>query len=225
MTTEDSPQKTALQIVISLNSNPKSPFFNRIKLYGGEYEANQSPPLSQATTVKSIISYISESVRESENDRFLKRKSLFKRTPGSSKSLPFRDYYAGNEDVKISDLFYCFFTAVRDTFKDSQGNSYWDFDPETMKPSNILHTTVGYSALLRIMIDLLGEVNENDRFKKPTYLGYLSKAKNLKVTDTDRYPFTSISTTRFYLDLSLAIWPAESRNDPRVIKLAESLKE
>ncbi|MBC3792401.1 DGQHR domain-containing protein [Spirosoma utsteinense] len=55
LTTKDSPQKTALQIVLALNAHEKSPFFNRIKLYGGDYDSNQSPPLSQATMVKSII--------------------------------------------------------------------------------------------------------------------------------------------------------------------------
>lgn len=225
LTTEDSPQKTALQIVISLNSNKKSPFYNRIKLYGGEYEKNQSPPLSQATMVKSIINYISESAREAENDRFVKRKQLFKRSLGSTKNLPFRNYYAANEDTKISDLFYYFFDAVKDTFKDQEGNSYWDFDPDTMKPSNILHTTVGYTALLRTLADILVELNENNKFEKVVYINYLNRAKKLNVTDSERYPFTSIATTRFYLDLSLAIWPPRNGDDSRLVKLAESLKE
>ncbi|MEQ1586830.1 MAG: DGQHR domain-containing protein [Cyclobacteriaceae bacterium] len=58
LTTEDSPQKTALQIVLALNAHPNSPFYNRVKLFGGDYEKNQTPPLSQAGMVKSIINLI-----------------------------------------------------------------------------------------------------------------------------------------------------------------------
>ncbi|MBY0425659.1 MAG: DGQHR domain-containing protein, partial [Cytophagales bacterium] len=102
--TRDTPQKTALQVVLALNSNKFSPFFNRIKLYGGNYERNQSPPLTQATMVKSIISLISENIRESENDRHKTRKELMVRTKGSIKYLPFREYYIKNMDTKISDI-------------------------------------------------------------------------------------------------------------------------
>jgi DGQHR domain-containing protein len=225
LTTEDSPQKTALQVVISLNSNSSSPFFNRINLYGGEYQRNQSPPLSQATMVKSIINLISESAREAENDRFKKRRSLLKRSPGSSKKLPFRNYYATNNDTKISDILFYYFSSVRETFVSVDGVAFWDFDPESMKPSNILHTTVGYTALLRILVDLLDEIDEDRRFEKNLFQVKLAPVKNLQVDNTERYPFTSISTTRFYLDMSLSIWPPKTPDDPRLSKLAEALKE
>ncbi|WP_186750566.1 ParB N-terminal domain-containing protein [Spirosoma utsteinense] len=85
LTTKDSPQKTALQIVLALNAHEKSPFFNRIKLYGGDYDSNQSPPLSQATMVKSIIDLISESLREAELDRYRSRDELFRTCWGIEK--------------------------------------------------------------------------------------------------------------------------------------------
>lgn len=223
LTTEDSPQKTALQSVLALNSFEKSPLHNRVKLYGGKYERNQSPPLTQAAMVKSIIDLISVNVKESERDRFRPRKDLKK---GSNDSLPFRKYYANNRDEIILDIMYSFFSAVQKSFT-SDGTSLWNLPEESSKPENILHTTVGYQALVDIMIDILKEVKEDsDRDKIETYETYLSKAKDkLNIVDKDRYPFTSKSRKRFYLDLSLAIWPAKGPTDPRLIELTESLKD
>ena len=94
LTTNDSPQKTALQVVLALNAHEKSPFYNRVNLYGKEYVRNQNPPLSQATMVKSIINLICENLRESERDRFKDRILLNERRTGTTKYLPFREYYA-----------------------------------------------------------------------------------------------------------------------------------
>lgn len=224
LTSEDSPQKTALQIVLALNAHEKSPFFNRINLYGQDYQRNQSPPLSQATMVKSILNLICENLRESERDRFRERKALFQRSSGSTRGLPFRKYYAGNEDSKISDLFFYYFNSVKEVFVDSNGVSYWDFNPETMKPTNILQTTVGYIALLNILVDILPEIHEENRFAINLYSTYLSKCKNLDFKDVKRYPFTSRSQSVLYLDMSLQIWPTTDVNDPRKIKLRELLE-
>jgi DGQHR domain-containing protein len=222
---DDSPQKTALQIVLALNAHEKSPFFNRINLYGNDYEKNQSPPLSQAGMVKSIVSLISENVRESERDRFKERRELNQRSAGSEKYLPFRTYYANNNDKGISDIFFYFFKAVKETFKDSEGNSYWDFDPESMRPTNILQTTVGYSAFLNLLVEILPQIKESDRYSISTYENYLHKAKRVNVTDLKRYPFTSKSQSILSLDLSLAVFPAKDNTDTRVLRLYELLNK
>lgn len=225
LTTEDSPQKTALQIVLILNAHERSPFHNRINLYGQDYARNQSPPLSQATMVRSIVNLICENLRESERDRFRPRKKLFQRSPSSTRELPFRNYYAGDEDSKISDIFFYYFGSVRDVFVDQDGHSLWEFNPETMRPSNILQTTVGYIALLNLLVDILKEEPENRRHSNDTYSSYLRKASDINFKDIKRYPFTSKSQTIFYLDLSLAIWPATDNNDERLKKLEEALNK
>lgn len=226
LTTEDSPQKSALQIALGLNALEESPFYERVKLYGEEYDKNQSPPLSQATMVKSIIDLISENSKEAENDRFRKRSELSKRSDGSSKKLPFRRYYANNKDESIYDLFYYFFNAVKDTFVDDAGKSYWMFTSEIIKPNNILQTTVGYQALLALLVDLLDVVKDDTaRFKKETYAEYLKKCKTLRFYDTGRYPYTSVSKTILHMDMSLAIWPAQSNDDARITKLNDALKK
>ncbi|MFT4017692.1 MAG: DGQHR domain-containing protein [Agriterribacter sp.] len=224
LSTEDSPQKTALQVVLALNAHSNSPFYNRIKLYGGDYERNQTPPLSQATMVKSIINLISENARQAENDRFRSRKELLRRSAGSNKELPFRKYYATNKDNAISNILFYYFSAVKSSFE-VEGESMWDFNPEIMKPSNILHTTVGYQALLEILIDILPKIDEDKRFQTSTYKPYTDKFSELRISDATRYPFTSKSKNIFYLDMSLLLEPAKAPNDPRVLKLHELLKK
>jgi len=225
LTTSDSPQKSSLQIALALNAHMKSPFYGRIKLYGGEYERNQSPPLSQATMVKSIIDLICENIRESENDRFRKRSELLKRSVGSAKNLPFRIYYANNEDTKISDIFFFYFSTVQICFIKSDGTSYWDFDPDTMKPTNILQTTVGYLALLDILIEILENLEEKHKFSLQSYEPYLINANHLDFENVQRYPFTSKSRNILYLDMSLSIWPPTSKDDNRILRLNELLKK
>lgn len=224
LNTDDSPQKTALQITLALNAHPNSPFFKRINLYGGRYERNQSPPLSQAAMVKSIIDRICENTREAELDRYRERSQLKTRPANSKKVLPFRKWYANNEDTKISDILFFYFSAVRDTFKKSDGTSYWEFHPESMKPQNALHATVGYLAFL----DLLSEIiekrpSDSDLVSKEYYQRLLSKANSINFENLERYPFTSRTSSILYLDLSLAVFPSPNPDDPRKIRLREYL--
>ncbi|MEQ3676074.1 MAG: DGQHR domain-containing protein [Dokdonia sp.] len=226
--TDDTPQKTALQIVLQLNSHNKSPFYNRIKLYGGSYDKNSNPPLSQATMVKSIVSLISENNREAENDRFRKRKELSKRSESSKKFLPFRKYYAIDKDNIISDILFFFFNEVREVFS-KQHDSLWNFDADN-KPTNILHTTVGYEALLKILEDILkietnmsnlNYENADDIFRQK----YLSKISDLNLNDINRYSFNQRGKKYFYLDMSLAIWPPKSADDKRLEELRKLTEE
>jgi DGQHR domain-containing protein len=222
LTSNDSPQKSALQIVLSLNGYEKSPFFNRIKLYGGKYAINQSPPLTQANMVKSIIDKISANMRDAEKDRYRNRKELLKNT---TPELCFRRYYAEDKDDYIGDILFAFFKAVQNTFRDEADRSYWDFS-DTTKASNILHTAAGYHALLRILTEILKhELADDRRDKVATYVEYLGKSKTLKFNDQQRYPFTSISRTILFLDLHLNIWPPVDSNDDRLRRLDEALKK
>ncbi|RYU91352.1 DGQHR domain-containing protein [Mucilaginibacter terrigena] len=230
LTTNDSPQKTALQVVLSLNSHEQSPFYNRINLYGGDYPRNESPPLSQATMIKSIVDLICENLREAERDRFKNRKELLKRNLGSQKFLPFRLWYANDSDTKISDAIYYFFTAVKKVFLDRNAKSLWEFDPQIgFKPKNILQTTVGYLALLSIMVDILKDCSERSNLNQfslntTVFENFLNKAKGINILDSSRYQFTSRSKNILYYDISLLIWPPISQNDERFGKLSELLK-
>lgn len=215
LTANDSPQKSALQISLSLNGYEGSPFYNRIKLHGGSYGANQNPPLTQATIVKSLIDLICTNLRDSENDRFRPRRELLKNI---NPDLCFRRYYANNNDNFISDILFSYFTSVKEVFVNDQDISFWDFG-ESTKPTNILQTTVGYQALLDLLVDILKELQEEDKDKIDSYKQYLRKVTGLDFANQQRYPFTSKSRKIFYYDLSLKVWPPTSPNDERQIKL------
>ncbi|MEQ8584074.1 MAG: DGQHR domain-containing protein [Marinoscillum sp.] len=190
LTKDDSPQKSSLEIVLALNGIDKSPFSNRIKLVGGNYAKGVNVPLSQATMVKSILYNISNNYREAEIDRFKKRSDL-KPNP---KGLIFRKYYANNEDFKIIRILYSFFSAVQDVFIDEGGKSFWNITGHEV--SNILHTNVGYQALIRVLIYILPKIDEENRDKKEVYFDILKPAKVVNIGDSGvekRYPFTSSS--------------------------------
>ena len=190
LNTGDTPQKTALQIVLSLNGHESSPFYKRIKLYGGSYSKQISPPLSQSAMVNSITKLICENLREAENDRYKKRKELLKRSEKSKVDLPFRNYYARDEDEKISDIMFYFFSNIKSTFLDSKNNSYWNIDNGVVMP-NILHTTVGYNALMKILVEIIkyswsSNLDMDEHFKM-----LLSKVKKIEINDINRYSFNN----------------------------------
>jgi len=226
--TSDTPQKTSLQVVLSLNGHPESPFYKRIKLYGESYIGGENPPLTQATMVKSIVSRISENLRESEKDRYKSRKELLDRSPGSKKFLPFRKYYAADNDFFISDIIFFYFFEIRKVFvfdsNDRENISYWDYEESV--PKNILQTAVGYDSLMNILDDLLGEVSINHTIdyqfsQNVFYDKYLRKLSSLDITNINRYSFNQRGKRFFYLDMHLAIWPPNSRSDQRILDLNE----
>lgn len=222
---DDTPQKTAIQAIIALNGHKNSPFYNRIKFYGGDYSVDASPPLSQATMAKSIVSLISENLRESERDRYRKRSELKNKTPGSKKILPFRKFYANNEDSIISDILFYFFNAVKETFKTNNGLSFWDFTSPNLKPTNILQTTVGYETLLNILVDILETKEVNQFNSMNVFIPYLAKCKNIDFGNTNLYTFNNRGKKILYLTMSLAIFPPNLNNpkDNRKQELSELL--
>jgi len=204
---DDTPQKTAIQIIIALNGHEASPFYKRIKFYGGDYSTEASPPLTQATMAKSIVSLISENLRESERDRNRKRSELKSRTPGSEKFLPFRNYYANNQDNVISDIMFYYFNTIKSLFTDDEGFSLWDFKSINKKPTNILQTTVGYDALIQILVDILKNEKLNIFDKIDVFIPFLEKCKDIKFDDNTLYTFNNRGKKLLYLTMSLCIYP------------------
>ena len=218
--TSDTPQKTAIQIIIVLNSHPRSPFFNRIKFYGGDFSEDNSAPLSQGTMAKSIVGLISENLRESERDRHKRRKELLVRTNGSTKFLPFRNFYANDQDDRISDLLFYYFSSVRDIFIGPNGTSYWTIPLGTKKPLNIFQTTVGYEALLNILSDIVKKF-KLQVFDEETFNRFLLTCSNLRIDDTTRYTFNNRGKKILSLDMSLAIFPPDYNLNPKDNREAE----
>ena len=215
LSTADSPYKTALEIVLALNGHPKSPFYKRIKLYGGNYDKTDSPPLSKATMVKSIVALISTSLRESENDKYRERKEL--RTWKSTKSLPFRLFYANDEDSKIADCMFFFFSSIRNAF-----SNQWNYNGQS-KPTNILQSTVGYEALMKILVDILDRA-EFKQFSEESFSRYIGKIKGLEVEDTLHFPMSTIGKKIFYNSMFIALFPDDGTVDEKQEEIDKLLK-
>ena len=209
---KDTPYKTALEVTLALNAHPKSPFFNRIKLYGNNYDKSFLPPLSQSTMIKRIVSMISESLRESENDRFRDRRAL--RNQNSGKFLPFRKYYAEDRDVEISNCLFFFFNAVRETFRE-----LWEYSTQN-KPENVLQSTIGFEALMMIMSDIL-ERNKVDVFSKNTFSSFISKLSSLELSDNTLYPMTTKGRRIFYLSMFIRLFPDDQSVEIKKAELEE----
>lgn len=188
LSANDTPYKTALEVVLALNGHPKSPFYRRIKLYGGNYKKKNvngdisSPPLSQSTMIKNIVSFICENKREAENDKYRNRKELLRKT--TTKSLPFREFYAQDKDYLISDCLFYFYGSVQRILGD-----YWNYSTNT-SPQNILQSTVGFEALLRILSDILNDSNILD-FSATTFDPYISKLVGVKFENQEQFPITT----------------------------------
>jgi len=202
LSTNDTPYKTALEVTLALNSHSKSPFFKRIKLYGGNYKRGESPPLSQATMIKSIVALISESLRDSEKDKYRKRKDLKIRT--NNKFLPFRRFYANNEDFKISDCLFYYYNSIQSIIKIND-KSLWDYDGIS-KPENILQSTVGYEALLKILVDILKYENISE-FNSDVFSPFVNKIKDVPFNDSSLFPMSTKGKNVLYNTLSLLIYP------------------
>jgi DGQHR domain-containing protein len=196
LSSKDSPQKSSLNITLILNSNPKSPFVDRIKLAGGIYKRGQSPPLSQATLVKSILKNICGSINNAEIERY-KDRQYFLDTPNVS--LPFRIYYGKGEDSKILRILVAFYNAVKETFKNKTEQEFWKMGIDIEQ--NILQTTVGFESLLLLLNKILPNLKEEHRDNKNRYISILEGAKELPFSDLEKYPLTSKTRTIFYDDL------------------------
>ena len=212
LTSDDSPQKTALEVALALNAHPKSPFYRRIKLYGGTYTKDDSRPLSQAAMIKSIIKGICSSVQSAETERYKKRKDFNEKN--SSRSLSFRQFYADNRDDLISDCMFYFFNSVRNEL-----GQYWNYDGQT-NPQNILQSTVGYEALMSLLAEIIQKENITS-FDKDTFDGYVQKLKEIKFDDIEAYPMTTKGKNILYNTISLAVFPSDDPNDERKKKLQE----
>jgi DGQHR domain-containing protein len=208
LTENDSPQKTALNIVNALNGTPKSPFYKRIRLAGSttskaakEFYKDGYPILSQATMVKSIL-YMITTKNDAEVERNKSRKYLQK---NPNPELVFRNYYADNQDSDIIKIIYQYFTAIQETFTDKNGNSFWDNKEQHNKPTNVLQTTIGYEALLNILKQILLITQDKYLFNKQLYKNYLGKANSINITD-EKYTFTTKTKKMLTDDLSNLIF-------------------
>ncbi|WP_035805696.1 DGQHR domain-containing protein [Lunatimonas lonarensis] len=200
LTNLDSPQKTALEVVLALNGIEKSPFFGRVKLVGNSYKRGELIPLSQATMVKSILFLICRGQKEAELERWKKRTEM----RDENQRLIFRDFYRTNEDKNITRVIFLYFSAVREVFLNEDGQSYWDLG--STDKINLLQTNVSYQAFMRLLVDIFISGHREEIFKKEFYLALLKKITVDFQDPENKYPFTSKTIKLLYEDMKSQIF-------------------
>lgn len=109
-----SPQRSAHEIVVALDSAEKSPFYKKIKRLGTSTPGREpgTETLAQATVVNSILPLIS---RDPETDRFelAKGKKLSLRDI-NYESTPLRHLWIKERDTEIARILFEYFLAVKE---------------------------------------------------------------------------------------------------------------
>ena len=109
-------------------------------------------------------------------------------------------------------MFY-FFSSIRKYFSEQ-----WSYDGQA-KPTNILQSTVGYEALMKIMVDILDK-NDIKVFTDGCFDYYVDKIKGLDVENVLTFPMSTSGKKVFYDKMFIELFP----NDPSVdIKKKELL--
>jgi len=131
-----SPQKTCHNIAVALDRESDSPFYRRIKRLGVATEERRNETLTQAQVVECLLWYIS---KDPIKDRDLQlRKQTPKKVSGvESHQLFLRNWFIEGDDLKILDVVWNYFDAVRSRWPDA-----W----HVVERGNILNRTNGFRA-------------------------------------------------------------------------------
>jgi DGQHR domain-containing protein len=154
-----SPQRTAHLITKSLNTDEDSPFYRRIKLLGvapkfGD-EVLYKAPLSQGTVAQRIVDTISADPM-SDRDTIRRGNQVTQSDGDVEKGLIFRKFFSEDKDWAILRIMKNYFRAVADAFPD-----LWE------RQDNPLAKTIGYGALMRLLVDAYSVGSQkNDRHSK-----------------------------------------------------------
>lgn len=160
-----SPQKTCHSIAVALNKYAQSPFYERIKRLGDATEGKGNETLTQATFIGMIMEYISKDAIQQIQDRdiYLRGGRPKYATEDESKKLIFRNMMIDDEDQKIADIIFNYFSAVQ---------SRWPIAWNQPSQGMMLNRTNGYKALMRFLrdcylsISTLGKVPSKHDFEE-----------------------------------------------------------
>lgn len=180
-----SPQRTAHLITKALNTDEDSPLYRRIKLLGiapkfGD-EVLYSAPLSQGTVAQRIVEAISDDPI-TDRDTIRRGNSVALRSADIEKGLIFRKFFAEEKDWAILRIIKSYFRAVAEAFPD-----LWE------QQDNPLAKTIGYGALMRLLVDAFVEGSkENDLSYE-----FFSKIMNRLKVNSERDSDTSLTFDSF----------------------------
>ena len=163
-----SPQKSAHQIAVALDRDPKSAFFKRIKRLGVATRGRFTETLTQATFVQALLPYISKDPVE-DRDLFLRGKSPHPADAAELKITIFRNMFLEEKELEIADIIFNYFAAVREKWPNA-----W----ESGGYGVILNKTNGFKALMRLLRPLyLHLARPGDVVQMGSFLTMLKKSK------------------------------------------------
>jgi DGQHR domain-containing protein len=136
-----SPQKTCHNVAVALDSKAGSPFEKRIKRLGIATEGRFTEYLTQATFVEALLKYISADPI-ADRDVYLRGKRPLLATADDLKKLIFRNLFIQEEDLKIADIVFNFFSAV---------SVRWPQAWASGGRGDVLNKTNGFKALMRVL--------------------------------------------------------------------------
>ncbi|MDX8356078.1 DGQHR domain-containing protein [Sphingopyxis terrae] len=134
-----SPQKTCHNIAVALDGDSRSPLHKRIKRLGIATDGRVFEPITQATFVESLISYISEDPR-SDRDKLLRGVKLSEISGDELYKRPLRNLFLRQQDIEIASIVNNFFLAVRQK---------WPVAWDERGKGAVLNRTNGFRALMR----------------------------------------------------------------------------
>lgn len=136
-----SPQKTCHNIAVALDQLASSPLHHRIKRLGTATPGRTIELLTQATFVEALMPFIS-STPTLDRDILKRGNKLAAPTHLEIEKHPLRPFFVGGEDLKIADVLFRYFSAVRDK---------WPTAWNTEEKGLILNRTNGFRALMRVL--------------------------------------------------------------------------
>ncbi|MFT5331214.1 MAG: DGQHR domain-containing protein [Parasphingorhabdus sp.] len=155
-----SPQKTCHLITVTLDRDPDSPFFERIKRLGFATDGRVFEPVSQATFVEGLLQHMTKDPK-SDRDILLRKKLPEKFSGEELYKFPLRNMFIDGKDTDILQVIFNYFEAVKKKWPEA-----WD----ERGRGHMLNRTNGVRALLRFFrkaytkIAAPGDVPTVDKF-------------------------------------------------------------
>lgn len=142
LTKTRSPQKTCHNIAVALDQLESSPLFRRVKRLGTATPGRDFERLNQATFVEALMPFISA---DPALDRDILKRGNKLPSPNQAEiqKYPLRHLFVDNEDMKIADVLFRYFSSARDRWPNA-----WASDEKGL----ILNKTNGFKALMRTLM-------------------------------------------------------------------------
>lgn len=168
-----SPQKTCNIIARAVNSNPESPFYNRLKMLGTSADRQES--ISQGSFINYLIKNITLDENRDLTDIKNKKKLI------DNEKLPLRYYFIHDKDETILKIILNIFNALKEVFPEE-----WD-KPDTF----ILSKAIGYGGVMKALPSLykIGEENKDlsQAFFEKCFIKFKNKLEESNKELTSKY--------------------------------------